>query len=644
MPGGGETGSLVRSIDWSKHALGLPETWPTTLKTTLGLVFSSQHPMFVFWGEDLIQFYNDPIIPSLGNGKHPLAMSQNGIKCWPEIWSIIGPQLEQVLHQGLPTWHEDQLVPFYRNGRIEEIYWTYGYSPIREPDGSVSGVFVVCTETTAAVMAKRALLAEREQIHSLFMHASVPICVFEGPDHVFTLANAQYIDYCGRNPLGLRAREAFTEEEAGQFFKILDEVYQTGEPFVGTEMFAALKNPDGSVRECYFDIGYHPARSPDGKITGVIAIVQDVSNHVKARKLLAAGEVKFAVLANSIPQLAWMANADGFTHWYNQNWYDYTGTSPSEMTELGWQSVHDPKVLPDVMKRWASSIATGEPFHMETPLSGKDGTFRWFVTRAVPVRSPDGELTGWIGSNTDIDDQKRLIQDLEEQRALREKFVDSLSHDLRTPMTAGKLTAQLILRRPNDPANVTKLAERIVVNMDRADAMIRDLLDVSRIRAGEPVPLTIKECRMDQIIKSTVDELADVHGNRIRNDNEIGPVTGYWDESAVQRIVENLTGNAIKYGDKTAPVTIRLRATPEWVEFSVHNEGDVIAEPDREVLFNPFLRTKSAIDGMNKGWGIGLTLVKGMTEAQGGTVRVESSEGLGTTFFVRLPKDSRSSL
>ncbi len=119
LAGGGEAGALVRSFDWSATPLGPPETWPASLKTTVGTLLHSRHPMFLWWGPDLIQFYNDAYLPSFGTGKHPAAMGQHGVECWQEIWPIIWPQIDDVMRLGKPSWNEDHLVPVFRNGRLE---------------------------------------------------------------------------------------------------------------------------------------------------------------------------------------------------------------------------------------------------------------------------------------------------------------------------------------------------------------------------------------------------------------------------------------------------------------------------------------------------------------------------------------------
>ena len=155
--GEGEMADLIRAFDWTKTTLGPPETWSDTLVTTVNLLLASRHPMFLWWGPDLIQFYNDGYRPSIREDKHPSAIGQRGTECWPEIWHIIGPQIDAVMSQGASTWNINQLVPINRNGKLEEVYWTYGYSPVRDKDGSVRGTLVVCSETTEQVLSERRL-------------------------------------------------------------------------------------------------------------------------------------------------------------------------------------------------------------------------------------------------------------------------------------------------------------------------------------------------------------------------------------------------------------------------------------------------------------------------------------------------------
>jgi PAS domain S-box-containing protein len=152
LKGGGEMGQLTRDFDWGKTVLGDPEDWSQSLLTTVSIILNSKFPMFLWWGDELIQFYNDAYRPSLGqNGKHPTALGQRGIDCWPEIWPVIKPLIDQVLETGESTWSENQLIPIYRNNKLEDVYWTFSYSKVVDETGNAGGVLVICNETTAQV-------------------------------------------------------------------------------------------------------------------------------------------------------------------------------------------------------------------------------------------------------------------------------------------------------------------------------------------------------------------------------------------------------------------------------------------------------------------------------------------------------------
>ena len=156
LDGGGDMGALMRAYDWAAHPLGLPVTWPSLLKSTLRLVLTSNHPMFVWWGDELFQFYNDAYRRTLGPERHPAALGQRGRECWAEAWHIIGPEIDYVMAGEGATWHENALVPITRHGRREDVYWTYGYSPMQD-ETRVHGVLAVCTDVTEEVRTREML-------------------------------------------------------------------------------------------------------------------------------------------------------------------------------------------------------------------------------------------------------------------------------------------------------------------------------------------------------------------------------------------------------------------------------------------------------------------------------------------------------
>lgn len=285
LTGGGEMGSLIRAYDWKTSPLGSPETWPQPLKTSLRLLLSTGHPMFIWWGKDLIQFYNDAYARSLGPERHPSALGQQGHQCWAEIWSDIYPQISQVLTGYGHTWHENQLLPITRNGKREDVYWTYSYGPIDDPqaDNGVGGILVVCTETTKQVLAEQRMKTAEARWRSLFDQAPTFMCILTGSDHRFEYANHNYLEILGQHDiLGKTVLEVIPEVNEQGFITLLDEVYLSGKTHKGV---AAPLNI-GSDAPKYLDFIYQPIMAADGKVTGIMVQGYDVSDLVHTSKSL----------------------------------------------------------------------------------------------------------------------------------------------------------------------------------------------------------------------------------------------------------------------------------------------------------------------------------------------------------------------
>ena len=282
--GGGEMGALTRSFDWSRTSIGSPEQWQQSLRTTLGIVLHSAFPMFLFWGEDLICFYNDAFRPSLGtDGKHP-ALGKKGTEVWPEIWDFIGPLLKKVMDSGEPVWFEDQLVPFFRNGKIEDIYWTFSYSPVYDDGGQINGVFVTCTETTQKVLVFNQLHDSERRFQNLVTDATVGIIVLIGKDMVVEIVNDAYGQLVGRSREELLGKPLFSvvPETEPYFRSIHEEVRTTGEPvYLSEHPYFVFVN--GEKKEGFLNLVYQPYRGGDGHVEGVMVLCQDVTAQVTAK-------------------------------------------------------------------------------------------------------------------------------------------------------------------------------------------------------------------------------------------------------------------------------------------------------------------------------------------------------------------------
>jgi signal transduction histidine kinase len=260
------------------------------------------------------------------------------------------------------------------------------------------------------------------------------------------------------------------------------------------------------------------------------------------------------------------------------------------------------------------------------PLLDHAGTVQGIITFAI-------EVTEQVAAREAL---KAMVVQLRDERVLRERFVAMLTHDLRTPLFAARMGGQLIARIADAPADVLRFAQRIVNSIQRADQMITDLLDAERIIGGDHPAPAREACVMNDLIAETLDELRIIYGDRFVVVAPT-PVEGRWNRQDLRRVLDNLCGNAIKYGDPTRPVTITLGVIGEAAHVDVHNEGSPISADDLTTMFHPYQRSATAAASGHKGWGLGLTLAAGIVAAHGGTLRAESSIERGTTFQIVLP-------
>ena len=249
--------------------------------------------------------------------------------------------------------------------------------------------------------------------------------------------------------------------------------------------------------------------------------------------------------------------------------------------------------------------------------------------------------------------EREIITDLIEQavndaatefarstKDLREQFTMTLTHDLRSPITAAKTSAQMIIRRSEKPELCVKNASRIIDHLARMDRMIEDLLDSGRIHDGVALSFQPSICDVNLLAQEVVDEMTTSYGERFLVSSNV-TAHANWSVDLIRRALENLVVNAVKYGDARTPIKLILLENKSTVKMTVHNEGDPIPEGEMLEMFQKYRRSKSAIESTKKGWGLGLTLVTAVAKAHCGSVKVESSKGLGTSFIFEVPLDCR---
>ncbi len=658
----------VRAFDWSATPLGPLAAWPVSLRTAVAALLHSRHPMFIWWGPELIQIYNDAYVPSFGIGKHPKSLGQRGRECWPEMWSVIGPQIDDVMRCGVATWQEDALIPIFRNGAVQDAYWTYGYSPLFDEAGDIIGTLVICTETTGRVLAQAALEQQRSRLFEFFRQVPAGVCIVRGEDLIYEFANEQYERLVGKNSLAGQSLMTVIPEVAGQGFDVLlRNVMQSGVPIAGHEtLLRQDRGKRGVFADYYYTFSYSPFHDSQGAISGVIALVLDVTEQVVERRAaeelarrLRESEDKFQVMAESIPQLAWSARPDGHIDWFNRRWYTYTGSDPDLMEGHGWKSVLDPDLLEEAMANWTIALRTGDPFDMQFPLRRHDGVFRWHLTRALPVRDDSGAILRWFGTNTDVHDARQAElersallaseqtarQAAEVANRAKDDFLTIASHELRTPLNAILGWAQLLRADALEASEQARATESIERNARAQVRLIEDILDGSRILTGQ-LKLESRPLDMASVVSSAIDSIrsaAQAKGIELAVSLESGEKGVVGDPDRLQQVVWNLLNNAVKFTPQSGTVGVSLARAERAVVLTVADTGQGIAADFLPFVFERFRQAEGGTTRRSGGLGLGLALVRHLVEAHGGEVQVESEgRGRGASFTVTLPLRAES--
>jgi PAS domain S-box-containing protein len=358
-------------------------------------------------------------------------------------------------------------------------------------------------------------------------------------------------------------------------------------------------------------------------------------------------ELQFRTMVNSIPQLAWMAHPDGYIHWYNHRWYEYTGTTPEEMQGWGWQSVHDPTYLPKVLERWRASIAAGAPLDMEFPLRAADGGFRMFLTRVVPLQGEKGRVLQWFGTSTDMEEAKRTeVQLRATEAALRDAdhrkdlFLATLAHELRNPLAPIRTAAQ-ILGSPRLASQELQWAQNVIQRqVGHMSLLLDDLLDIARVTQGK-LELKKERVRLTDVVDSAVEEarpLLDSKNHQFTVTLPSEELTLVVDPLRLSQILSNLLTNAAKYTDPAGHIELIGDVQNGMLCLSVKDNGIGIAPEALPRIFEMFSQIDGASARSEGGLGIGLALVKGLLELHGGEIDAKSrGRGRGSEFIVRLP-------
>ncbi len=677
---GGVTGELIKKIDWQTTPVGPVSAWPESLKTTIGTMLHSRHPMFLWWGPELIQFYNDAYLPSFGIGKHPVAMGQRGADCWQEVWPIIWPQIDDVMSRGKPSWNQDQLVPIFRNGRIEEVYWTYGYSPVFVEGGVIGGTLVVCTETTPRVLAERRLRALRKLSDQTVTagdaagvyQAAASALAESTADIPFALLYAR--DGKARTPslavtVGLDANAARAVDEA-----IAEEVRaRLAGGSASDEPFALAAAPATHV---YFaDIpgvgaivfGLSPRLPFDKQYQHHLAQIAEhlasTLSHIEAFRTRAAAESERRHLLLQAP--VGTALMTGPLHVFelaNPLYVKMVGREVVGKTYLEAFPELATTPLPGILDR---VYQLGEPFvtnELRVPLDRRgDGHIEdcFFKFNLEPLRDATGNVYGMMAVAVDMtesvnsrrllerthQEREHLLAELAKANRAKDEFLAMLGHELRNPLSPIVTALQLMkLRGDGRPSREQEVIERQVTHLVR---LVDDLLDVSKITRGK-IDLKKETVEISDVISKAVEiasALFEQRNHQLLIDVPRKGLRWHGDPVRLAQVVANLLTNAARYTEVGGKVALAATADGHEVVISVTDNGSGISADMLPHIFDMFVQAQRSTDRSEGGLGLGLTLVKTLVTMHGGTV-VAISEGVGrgSQFVIRVPGVTTTSL
>ena len=668
----GEMGDLIRAKQWSKTQIGDPENWPQSLHTSLSIILHSKFPMFLFWGPQLICFYNDAYRPSLGqNGKHPFILGMKGEEAWPEIWHIIKPLIDSVLAGGEASWSEDQLIPIYRNGKIEDVYWTFSYSPVNDESGKPTGIFVTCNETTEKVINIKLLEESNNQLQ--FALQATELGTWDYDPLIKKLSGNE------------RSKEMFglSPKSEIELSKALATIIEKDRQNVVDAIQLAMQYSSGGK----YDIQYTIVHPVTGKERIVRAMgrawftdkqicyrfngtLQDITTQAIAHKKIEESEERFRMMAETLPEIAWVGSPDGPYSFYNKRFYEYTGMSIEQSKrDWKWESIVHPDMFEMRNKAWEHCLQTGEDFYFESLLKRNvDQTYRWHVSRAAAIRNEKGEIILWVGTSSDIHEQKLFSQELEKQVQQRTKalietnihlqhsnenlqqFASIASHDLQEPLRKIQTFTLLLEQRyKNDiPAEAKIFIEKIKNSSERMSVLIRDVLNFSRITQSEHA---FENTDLNIILNNVVKDLELlIAEKKVIIKKEILPII---QANAVQlnQMLYNLLSNSIKFSNTNIQPVITisskkvseqelkkyadLNSSVSYIEIIFSDNGIGFDQQFAEDIFLIFHRLND--HQKYSGTGIGLALCKRIVDNHHGKIFSEGNKDKGATFHIILP-------
>ena len=678
MPlGGGGLAARIDAFAWGGTPIGPADAWPPELRTLVGVMLGSKQPMFTVWGPGLVLLFNDAYRPILGH-KERDALGCSFLDVWDEIRGDLAPLVARSF-AGESVHMDDITLIMNRDGKEPEAHFAFSYTPVRDQAGAVRGFFCACNETTDDVIAGRRQafrldlelklrdLDDAAQVvataaGALGTHLGARLVCYgeaaaDGPltlQPAWSESGAPPACAFGVEALGTDAaaslRRGQTVAATGQA------VAAPGQPAAAA--FVAVPVIRGSMVEAVLFAGVAAARrwsvGEVALIESVATRVSDAARRVRAEQEARTSAASFRSLMRAMPNQVWTATSAGAVDWMNERAADYVGRADFIAAGLGWASLMHAEDVASADERWQAALASGTVYEGEFRLRRADGAYRWHLARAVPDQGAAGQVLRWIGTNTDIDDQKRAELDLaaakiaaEEANVAKSDFIANMSHELRTPLSAIIGYSEMMAEEMADgcePAELASDMAKVEGNARHLLGLINDVLDLSKVESGK-MDIFIEEFAVEATLRevaSTVTSLVAKKNNTLTLDLAPGLGSMRSDVVKLRQIVLNLLGNAAKFTENGV-ITLRAVRQAEAPDgrclvFTVEDTGIGMAPEQLEKLFERFAQADASTTRRFGGTGLGLSLSKAFVDLLGAAVQVGSAAGQGSVFTLRFPE------
>lgn len=639
----------TRDISEAKHAEEILQQGEARLKM---MIEQTPAPTLVLMGDNLvIEQVNARMLAMIGRGEEIIGMPL--IEVLPELeGQYVWEQVQNVYKKGIPFDQSEVHVQHNRNGAQEDFYYNLSYRPLIEQERIV-GMIQVGIDVTEQVTARKKLEESESRFRNLVRDATSAIVVLTGPEMKVEIANKAYGELIGIAAEDLLGQSLFSliPETEAYYRPIIEGVFRSGEPYYLYDSPYAITSSGKNI-EGFLNVVYQPYRATEGEILGVMVIMQDVTVQVEASRKIQESEEKFRQLADLVPQIIWTGRPDGFVDYYNKRWYEYTAFEAGELGDRSWVPLLHPDDAQMVLDVWYDAVEKGNPYQLEFRIkNGHTGQYRWFLSKAIPIRNKEGTISRWFGTCTDIHEQKTVTANLESVVAERTKellrsnadlqqFAHVASHDLKEPVRKVKTFVSRLEDHLQGQLDETAIRyiERIHAATDRMFNMVEGVLSYSKINAGLQQPEAVDLNQTLQYIESDLEVILQKSAGKIEY-HDLPVIEGA--EVLLYQLFYNLINNSLKFTRKGVPPHIRIHS-----EIIAGNEQSMarISLADNGIGFDPkyagrIFETFTRLNSKDEyeGTGLGLALCKKIVERHGGSIEASSADGQGACFIITLP-------